>query len=97
GAGRLQTLALLGISELANRTEVLSLLPWAEELLSRYKVELVSEIIEAGILSSAELGNLSEQERDLLSTQVFRALERRYDFEGFDFLRVAGWVDSLVP
>ncbi|HSP52633.1 MAG TPA: hypothetical protein VLO00_07045, partial [Cryobacterium sp.] len=32
GAGRLQTLALLGISELANRTEVLSLLPWAEEL-----------------------------------------------------------------
>lgn len=97
GAGRLQTLALLGISELANRTEVLSLLPWAEELLSRYKVELVSEIIEEGILSSAELGNLSEQERDLLSTKVFRSLEHRYRFEEFDFLRVAGWVDSLVP
>ena len=97
GSGRLRTLALLGVSELANRTEVLSLLPWAEELLSRYKVELVSEIVEEGILGSAELGNLTEQERDLLSTKVFRSLEHRYGFEGFDFLRVAGWVDSLVP
>ncbi|TFC84210.1 hypothetical protein E3T23_00470 [Cryobacterium cheniae] len=97
GAGRLQTLALLGISELANRAEVLSMLPWSEELLSRYRVELVSEIIAEGILSAAELGNLGEQERDLLSTKVFRALARRYDFEEFDLLQVAGWVDALVP
>ena len=96
-AGRLQTLALLGVSELANRTEILSLLPWAEVLLSRYKVELVSEIIAEGILSAEELGRLSEQERDLLSAKVFRALERRFHYEGFEFLRVAGWVDSLVP
>lgn len=47
--------------------------------------------------SRAELGKLSEQERDLLSTKVFRALEYRYQYEEFDFLRVAGWVDSLVP
>ena len=95
--GRLQTLALLGISELANRAEVLSMLPWTEELLSRYRVELVSEIMAEGILSPAELGNLSEQERDLLSATVFRALKRRYHFEELDLLRVAGWVDSLVP
>ncbi|TFD34220.1 hypothetical protein [Cryobacterium cryoconiti] len=97
GAGRLQTLAMLGVSELANRTEILSLLPWAEVLLTQYKVELVSEIIAEGILSAEELGRLSEQERDLLSAKVFRALDRRFHYEGFEFLRVAGWVDSLVP
>ncbi|MBC7443568.1 MAG: hypothetical protein H7311_13790 [Ramlibacter sp.] len=97
GASRLHTGVLLDVSELANRTEVLSLLPWADLLLSKYKVELVSALLSEGILSTAELGRLSEQERDLLIAKVFRSLDQGFQYERFDFLRVAGWVDSLVP
>ncbi|TFC52227.1 hypothetical protein E3T26_12240 [Cryobacterium sp. TMT1-21] len=97
GASRLHTALLLDISELANRTETLSLLPWAGPLHSTYKVELVSALLKEGIVSAAELGKLGEQERDLLIAKVFRSLDQGFPYETFDFLIVAAWVDSLVP